>query len=163
LQASLRAGPRAWPALADWGRHCRWLGDGGDALQREADACGPAALAALLATCGRGAPGQSLLWSICRRPCGGTTLGGLAAAARALGYSCDVQWCGALAMLEPPAIVHLRRGHFVVLEARAAHAARILDPAWGRLTVPWPVLDARSSGAVLVLVGAKRRSPPEGT
>jgi len=155
VQATARAGRDAWTVLRIWGIQSRWCEPARGDRQRNADACGPAALCTVLRSRGCQVT-QELFWSTCRLPQGGTTLGRLASVARRLGYGCDVRWCSAFETLRLPAIVHLRCGHFVVLEAAGARAARIVDPACGRLWVPWEALRQRSSGAVLVL--ADRRN-----
>jgi hypothetical protein len=141
--------PRAWAALASWGPDCAWIGAAPENLQHAVDGCGPAALAVFLRTAGRSVP-QDVIWSACRMPGGGTTLGCLAKAARAFGVPVQTRMVADLAALDLPAIVHLQRGHFVVLERFTAAVAEITDPACGRIRLRAAALRGAASGAVLV-------------
>lgn len=147
---SAARGLDGWRAAACWGWRCRLIGAAPAALQHARDGCGPAALWSVLAERRRGLT-QDLLWSICRDPAGGTTLGRLAWAARRFGVGCRICWAAEPAALPSPAIVHLQRGHFVVLQRSERDCAWVFDPACGVVRVPWPVLTARSSGAALHL------------
>jgi hypothetical protein len=148
LPAVLVQGPRAWVAAIEWGPRSRWEGDAAEDRQHLLDACGPAALRAVLRE--RGLPAtQEVLWSICRVRGGGTNLGRLAGVAERFGHPCRVTWDRELDTVRTPAVVHLARGHFVVLERRDGVWARVLDPACGRLRVPLADLRRRASGAVL--------------
>ncbi len=106
---------------------------------------------------GRRVP-QDVLWSACRRRGGGTTLGCLANAARAFGFPVRILVVADFAALELPAIVHLQRGHFVVLEHWTANVAEITDPACGRIRVRGARLRRAASGAVLVRDAAAGRA-----
>ena len=153
LPATLSSGPAGWLAAAAWGMRCRWEGEAREDRQRLSDACGPAALRAVLRHRGLDAT-QELLWSLCRTPGGGTTLGRLAVVARRFGHEPRLIWDPWLEHVQTPAIVHLGRGHFVVLERCSATCAWILDPACGRLRVPLGVLRRSASGATLTFPGA---------
>jgi hypothetical protein len=149
FRAALRAGPGAWESCTSWGLRSRGLAAASADRQRCVDACGPAALAAVLRP--RGVPvTQELLWSICRIPSGGTTLAGLAAAARCFGQACETRYGSTLEDLPLPAIVHLRRRHFVVLLRFAPERAEVFDPACGMVLVPGARLRREASGAALV-------------
>ena len=149
--------PHAWAALESWGPDCAWVGAAPGDLQHAVDGCGPASLARLLRTAGRPVP-QDVLWSACRVRGGGTTLGCLANAARAFGFPVQVIVVADFAALELPAIIHLQRGHFVVLERWTASVAEIIDPACGRIRVRGATLRRAASGAVLVRDAAARRT-----
>lgn len=146
--AALRQDPRAAQALRAWGPDCAWLGLGRDALQTTPDGCGAAALAAVLRRQGRTVP-QRLLGTVCRLPHGGTNLGRLARAARSFGVQPTVGFATAFAALPLPAIVHLRRGHFVVLEGWSPPVAVLFDPGCGRVRIRDAALRDAASGAVL--------------
>src|SRR5262249_61311551 len=115
------------------------------------DGCGAASLAIVLRACGRDTA-QHLIWCMSRVPGGGTTLGRLARVANALGVHAAVDVAADWGAVALPAIVHLRRGHFVVLqEWRGAAAAGRRSP-WGRGGVGAPTPCRGSPGA--------RRGPP---
>ncbi len=84
---------------------------------------------------------------------GGTTMETLCTAARA----CGLEAAGfdapahVLGRIPVPAILHLRRGHFVVLEGVDNDAVSIVDPASGRQVVSMAVLRRHYSGCALVL------------
>jgi ABC-type bacteriocin/lantibiotic exporter with double-glycine peptidase domain len=144
----LRAAPTAWSVAAAWGREAERLGETPGERQQARDGCGPAALSVVLRARGTRVP-QRLLWSVCRVRGGGTTLGVLARAAARFGHPAAVGVDPRLEHTPLPAIVHLRRGHFVVLERRDGGRAVIFDPGCGRVRVPMAVLRRRASGAVL--------------
>jgi len=154
---TLRHDPRAAPALRAWGVDCAWLGGGRDALQTTADGCGAAALATVLRLHGRCVP-QRLLWTASHLPHGGTNLGRLACTARSFGLEATVGFVAGFAALPVPAIVHLRRGHFVVLETWMPPFAVLFDPGCGWVRVRGTALSAAASGAVLCVQPA----PPTG-
>jgi ABC-type bacteriocin/lantibiotic exporter with double-glycine peptidase domain len=146
--AAASAGPAGWGVVAEWGPDAVRLEAAAGDRQRERDGCGAAALHIVLRAHGVHVP-QRLLWSMCRVPRGGTTLGTLARAARNFGLHADLGAEPSLDDARLPAIVHLRRGHFVVLESRTGSTAVLFDPACGRVRVPLRVLQRRASGAVL--------------
>jgi hypothetical protein len=150
---TLTGGEASWRCAITWGWRGRRVESTSIDLQRAPDGCGPAALAAVLRRSQAGIS-QDLLWSICRLPGGGTTLGRLAWTARRFGQPCRVCWTADPASLPCPAIVHLRRGHFVVLQRCGSEAASVLDPGCGIVSVPRCVLAARASGAALVFDAA---------
>jgi ATP-binding cassette, subfamily B, bacterial CvaB/MchF/RaxB len=55
----------------------------------------------------------------------------------------------ALAQLATPAILHWEMNHFVVLERVTKSGIVIMDPAAGRLVVPWPVVNTSFTGVAL--------------
>jgi hypothetical protein len=156
LVAALQQEPRAWEATRCWGLRSRWLHPTPAHRQRRRDGCGAAALGAVLQARGRRVS-QELLWGMCRIPSGGTTLARLAATARCLGQPGEARLATRLDALPLPAIVHLRRRHFVVLQRLAAGRAEVLDPACGTVLVPPEKLRAEASGAVLVFRPRRHR------
>ncbi len=58
--------------------------------------------------------------------------------------------------LPPPAILHWRRGHFVVFEGWRSGCASIVDPAGGRRRITRAELAALSSGVAIVFDGPRR-------
>jgi len=149
----VRAGADAVGVAVAWGAGAQPLaGDAAD-RQQSRDGCGAASLAVLLRRHGTHVP-QRLLWSMTRVPGGGTRLGELARAAACFGHRAELGADPGLLHTPLPAIVHLRRGHFVVLESRDADSAIVLDPGCGRVRVPLADLQHRASGAILVLDAA---------
>ena len=155
--SALRQDPKAVHALRAWGPDCAWLGRGNDRLQTTPDGCGAAALAAMLRRHGRTVP-QRLLWTACHLPHGGTNLGRLASTARGFGLEPTVGFTAEFAALPVPAIVHLRRGHFVVLDAWTPPFAVVFDPGCGRVRVHGTALRDAASGAVLCAHAAPHTS-----
>jgi len=148
-------GPDAWRAAQSWGARSRWLdAAAGCGRQRRDDACGPACLEILLRHHGRRVR-QSLLWNICRLPHGGTSMQRLAVTAGRFGLPCRIGAGVELGDLPLPAVVHLRRRHFVVLLGVDARNALVIDPACGRIRIPAAALRRQASGIVLVC-GAPR-------
>jgi hypothetical protein len=143
-------GSAAIDAARAWGLESHWLGAASRDRQRASDGCGPAALSVLLRRRERQVP-QGLLWSVCRVPEGGTTLGRLQRAASAFGVATSIDVVGDFANAEPPLLVHLQRGHFVVLEQRRGSVLDVFDPACGRVRMRAGVLQRAASGAVLRL------------
>jgi ABC-type bacteriocin/lantibiotic exporter with double-glycine peptidase domain len=125
-----------------------------------ADGCGAAALCAVLERRGLRVS-QDLVWSMCRLPSGGTTLARLTRAARCLGQPAEARAGVELEALPLPAVVHLRRRHFVVLLDHGRGRAVVRDPACGDVAVPLERLRAEASGAALVL--ARRAGASSGT
>jgi hypothetical protein len=153
----LQQDPRAWAATWDWGWRSRWRGAALRHRQVRADGCGAAALCAVLESRGVRVS-QNLVWGMCRLPAGGTTLARLTIAARCLGQPAEARRETRLEALPLPAVVHLRRRHFVVLQQVAGERAVVFDPACGEVAVPLPRLRAEASGAVLVFPpGSERR------
>lgn len=58
--------------------------------------------------------------------------------------------------LPPPAILHWRRGHFVVFEGWRSGCASIVDPAGGRRRITRPELADLSSGVAIVFDAPRR-------
>jgi len=152
LEAAATCGPDAWRATRSWGLHSRWRGAAARDRQRLPDACGPAALSAVLRLRGV-AVRQELLWSVCRLQDGGTSLERLAWAARRFGSNCEARSFADLREVPLPAVVHLRRRHFVVVRYLDARLAEIFDPDCGDVAVPAAELLRQASGATLIFAG----------
>jgi len=149
IAAAVVAGPRVWPALFAWGSRSRGLDGMRGVKQEKADGCGAAALQWLLGAHDRDVP-QNLLWSLTRLPQGGTSARRLARIGTRFGLACRVQrLASAPAPALLPAIVHLRRGHFVVLEQVRGGTARLFDPACGGVLVRSAVLERQMSGIII--------------
>ncbi len=153
-------GPAGLRSASSWSLHSRWLAPAGVHTQRFRDGCGAASLAAVLDEHGIHMS-QSLLWSILRLPHGGTTLGAIARTARRFGVACEVR-SESPEHLPTPAIVHLRRLHFVVLRRIGPEIAEILDPACGVIQVRTRDLVRQASGAVLVFEAASMLTVAKG-
>jgi len=147
-------GSAAWPSASAWTLRSRWLEPAGIHAQQFRDGCGAASLAAVLHQHDVHVS-QSLLWSILRQPHGGTTLGAIARAAREFGMAGELRW-DSPEHLPTPAIVHLRRLHFVVLREIGPEIAEILDPACGVVQVRTCDLIRQASGAALVFEPSSR-------
>ena len=158
----VRREPRVASAAMAWSTASRWIEPAGVDAQRFRDGCGAASLGAVMRDRGRAVP-QSLLWSILRQPQGGTTLGALACTARRFGFECEVRWEPCPQFIPTPAILHLRRSHFVVLRAIGPEIAEVLDPACGVVRVRTCALVRQLSGAVLVFAQPKSPAPMEDT
>ena len=155
---ALAAGPRAWPVYQAWGLACTPIVDTAR-RQQQADGCGAAALQAVLLAHGRHVR-QSLLWSLTRLPGGGTSAARLARVGNCFGLDCTVRRLvieartavPAASSCPLPAVVHLRRGHFVVLRRWSAAGAWLFDPAHGGVRVGRAVLCRQASGFVITCV-----------
>ena len=62
-----------------------------------------------------------------------------------------------------PAVLHWDGNHFVVLYETAEDRALILDPARGKASYSWDVLEQRHTGAVILFGAAARRALAEDT
>lgn len=149
--AAASAGPRAWPVLLAWGPGSQAARAEVGTRQQWPDGCGAAALLEVLRRHGRPVR-HRLLYRLTRLPAGGTTAHRLAHIGRSFGVDCSVQ---RLAFptgetLPLPAILHLRRGHFVVLRQWGVRWARLFDPACGGVLVRHEVLRRRASGIAVV-------------
>jgi len=63
---------------------------------------------------------------------------------------------GGLEVLGKPAILHWEMNHFVVLERTTRAGIRIMDPAVGRMEVPWAEVDKSFTGVALELEPSDR-------
>ncbi|MBV9109203.1 MAG: hypothetical protein JO306_07345, partial [Gemmatimonadetes bacterium] len=125
--------------------------------------CGLAALEMVLryhgAPCDRPALRRAL-----RGTAGGSSLAAVRDAARMLGLDAEGFEAPAEALdaLPAPAILHWRRGHFVVFEGMDGGRARVVDPVRGRLSLPPDEVARLYSGLALVLEPAGAApAPPE--
>ena len=164
--AAITAGPRTWPVYQAWGLGCAPTADAAT-RQQHTDGCGAAALQAVLRSHGRHVQ-QSLLWSLTRLPGGGTSAQRLARVGRCFGLDCSVQRLAfdaraarpAAAFRVPlPAVLHLRRGHFVVLRHWSGAGAQLFDPACGGVRVRSQALQRRASGFVVACAAARTAAP----
>jgi len=138
-------------ALMARARGARFLGVGGGVLQRATNDCGPAALAHCLRLRGRHAPYPDPDSALRLGP-RGCSLGELAEEAARRGWSVVVRRLevGELAAVPPPAILHLRPGHFVVYEGPGADGRfEGHDPAIGRVSWSRRALASRWGGEIL--------------
>src|SRR5438094_715905 len=86
----------------------------------------------------------------------------IAAAAVYLGLECDAFEVDAdeIAAVPVPAILHWRRGHFVVLDACMPGAVSIVDPSLGRRVLDSAQLRSEFSGVVLAFDRATPAAHP---
>lgn len=138
----------------------RLLEAGRGVLQREHNDCGPAALAHCLHRLGDPVPypDPDTVIELGPRGCGFDQL--LREAAR-YGWQAAYRRIdpSGLDSVAPPAVLYLRRGHFVVYEGRdAAGTALVHDPAIGRLAFAPPALRRIWTGDVLEILGATVRA-----
>jgi len=138
-------GPDTWLAAADWGTSCRVLDPAYSARQKRRNDCGPACLLRVLET----TQGANRPRALPQPGVSGCTLGALHRAAARSGLRGDVRQVTDLGELLPPAILHLRRHHFVVLEALQPGLARVFDPGHGLLLLRRSTLQRSFSGAAM--------------
>jgi len=121
-------------------------------LQIEAEECGAASLAMVLAYHGRHIPLEDL-----RIECGvsrdGATAANVLKGARRHGLTASAKRLELprLAEIRLPAIIFVNMNHFVVLEAVSARRYRINDPAAGRRFVDHDAFDEMFTGITLLL------------
>ncbi|MEZ5064448.1 MAG: cysteine peptidase family C39 domain-containing protein [bacterium] len=126
--------------------------------QRARSDCGPAALAYALERLGSPASRDSLMSEMAWRE-NGARFGDLATAARRRGFEAILRTETSRdpRAVSPPAILWLRPGHFVVLEAADPRGGSlIVDPALGRVRFSLAALRRHWRGHVLEL------APPKG-
>jgi NHLM bacteriocin system ABC transporter peptidase/ATP-binding protein len=135
-------------------------------LQIEAEECGAASLAMVLAYHGRHIPLEDL-----RIECGvsrdGATAANVLKGARRHGLTASAKRLELprLAEIPLPAIIFVNMNHFVVLEAVSAQRYRINDPAAGRRIVEHEAFDEMFTGITLLLdpgEAFERRPGPPG-
>ncbi|MFT6460184.1 cysteine peptidase family C39 domain-containing protein, partial [Pseudophaeobacter arcticus] len=135
-------------------------------LQIEAEECGAASLAMVLAYHGRHIPLEDL-----RIECGvsrdGATAANVLKGARRHGLTASAKRLELprLAEIPLPAIIFVNMNHFVVLEAVSAQRYRINDPAAGRRIVEHEAFDEMFTGITLLLEPGEafeRRPGPPG-
>ena len=157
FSASLASGA-AWlgrsqeslPAFVAWTQGARLLDQEG-IRQRQANDCGPAALAHALRQIGIAAPypNASLVPGE-----DGCRMDDIDREASRLGASSRLRHLptSALESVGVPAVLHLRRGHYVVLEGRTRSGGFVLhDPSLGRIEQSRSVVAEQWSGWVLEL------------
>ncbi len=112
--------------------------------------CGPACLSMVLRHFGHHAPMVDL-----REACGvsreGVSAAGLVMAAEGLGLEYEAFQIEPedLVGLQGPVILHWDMRHFVVLERASREGLRILDPAQGRVLVPWREVGKSLTGVAI--------------
>lgn len=129
----------------------RFLDEDGIVLQDGLRDCGPSALARLLALHGRPGPGPDSLAVLAGTGPVGTSLGGLARAARAAGLDASARRLSPDHRPPAPLLVWVDRSHFVVVEGVAGGRVTIADPAVGRYTMPAAGFVRRWTGEALVV------------
>jgi predicted double-glycine peptidase len=136
-------------AVAMW-RGARWLEAGPGIRQQRGNDCGPAALAHVLRRAGLAVPFPDGGSGLVPGPAG-CRLDEIAAAAARRGVRVRLRRVAreAVDAVEPPAILHLAEGHFVVLEGRGARESVVWDPAFGRIAYGADALADRWSGHAL--------------
>lgn len=166
LLAAIDAPARSWPIYHAWGLGCVPEPDGAS-RQQQSDGCGAAVLQAVLRSHGRPVP-QRLLWSLTRLRGGGTTAARLADVGNHFGLECRVRRVTrapdstltvAASSWPLPAVLHLRRGHFVVVRRWTASAVQVFDPAYGGVRVRPQALWRRASGIAVTCVDPENRVP----
>jgi len=154
------------PEWIAWTRGARLVADPPGVRQRRANDCGPAALAQVLRSLGFEVsyPDPSSTVRIGPRGC---RLEELATEARRLGAVAEVRRLDPedVDRVRTPAILHLKAGHFVVLEGRVAPGAgraecgfRIHDPSLGALEQSAAGVARQWSGWALEIHLPERRS-----
>lgn len=146
---------RAARSLALRTRGVEILGADDVVLQRTASDCGPAAVSNLFIALGRPDPGLDTLSILAGLTPRGTTIGGLATAAKAFGLRLEP------VRIEPPSthgirlpfIAWIERSHFVVVTGRSSSGhIEVIDPQVGRLRMDERDFTGNWSGEALVLV-----------
>ncbi len=161
LLAGIARAPQPVPAAVAWVRGARLVPDAGGVRQRGAADCGPAALAHAALRLGRPTPYPDPESPLRPGP-RGCRLDEVAREAERRGLvprlvHTDGSRPEALA---PPAILHLKADHFVVLEGRTgAGDFRVHDPSLGALELPPGALRAQWSGWALELSLPGRSEP----
>ena len=156
--------PAAFLVAQDWGQGSWLLNTAKEEQQRATDSCGPAALRRVIRILvdpveplGTSATEPWLVIvarqvdSLLTTQGDGCTLGDLRGAAHRMGLTGRLVALDGIDSLSLPAILHLRRGHFVVLEDTAPRSVQLFDPVHGILRVPRRQLGTQLSGAALLL------------
>ena len=150
LAAGLGRSENPWGEVLARLQGARFHGAGG-VRQQAANDCGPAALAHCLRRLGRAAPYPDPDGRLTPGP-RGCTFAELAAEARRLGWPVRVRRIvpARLGDVALPAILWLRRGHFVVVEGRTPDGRWLgHDPALGRVSWTPEALERAWGGEIL--------------
>jgi ABC-type bacteriocin/lantibiotic exporter with double-glycine peptidase domain len=150
---------RGLPPLVAWARGARLVGGEGVVRQRRANDCGPAALAEGLRQLGLDIPYPDPASAVRLGP-RGCALEDLAREAARRGAASRLhRWDPSeVGEVSPPAVLHLREGHFVLFLGRTASGeARLVDPSLGRLEQSPRSLARQWSGWALELHLPERR------
>jgi hypothetical protein len=153
---------RPLPSLAAMIQGGRYLGPGDGVMQQRANDCGPAALADCLRVLGHEVPYPDPASSVRLGP-RGCGFGELAAEARRHGRRAAHRRVdpGEIGMIAAPAVLYLRRGHFVAYRGRDAAGQVLLhDPAIGSVGLAPGALARIWTGDVLELGSAEHGSGP---
>ena len=150
-------------SLAARWQGARFEGMGSGVRQQRANDCGPAALAHCLRRLGVPVPYPDAESTI---PLGrgGCSFAALAVEAARWGRQASIRRIdpGDLGEVRPPAILYLRRRHFVVYEGRDPEGRVVVhDPALGRLSYPPQGLGRHWGGEVLSFRSREREGPDE--
>lgn len=154
---TLRAASRISVAL----RGAEWMGTDGVVLQTTPMGCGPAALANLLKLVHGTSPSLDSLALLAGTDAAtGTTLGGLAHAARVAGLEAAAQRLDpdTLSRTVLPLLAWVSRSHFVVLARHDDEGVVVLDPQIGRYRLSPNRLRSVWSGEALVPAPADAES-----
>jgi hypothetical protein len=143
----LEHGPAHWFAACDWGTTSRLIDPARKHRQRHRNDCGPASLRYVLSLRGAAHRAASI-----ERHHNGYTFAELQRVAADAGESTRLIRFEDLRHVCLPAILHLRRRHFVVLLELHPNRARLFDPAHGVLLLPPRNIACRASGAALEFV-----------
>jgi ABC-type bacteriocin/lantibiotic exporter with double-glycine peptidase domain len=142
----------------DWGTTAHLVDAAASQRQRHRNDCGPASLRRIRAA------------GLCRGPLPpidtvrrGCTLADLERAATASGACGRIVRFTALQQLSLPAILHLRRRHFVVLETLQPDVARLFDPGHGLLLMRPHDVVPHLTGAALEFVTPTVAARPGGS
>ena len=162
--------PGAFLTAVDWGMNCRLVDASLEQQQRSRDSCGPASLRRARQWILSRAEHQPvrtmtqtlqdnrrLVDSVLQTAGRGCSLGEIHRAATRLGLQSSLVSVHDLKRVAPPAILHLRRGHFVLLENIRSHTVQIFDPAHGVLRLQPQQLAAQLSGAALQFAHGTRQ------
>lgn len=131
----------------------------GVVLQSGLADCGPAALATLVVILGGAPPGLDSIGALAGTGPRGTTLGGLARAARALGVEGDLRTLDP-GVLSGPVLAWVDGGHFVTVLPDGPGSFLVLDPQAGPYRIAGPRLRGFWSGEALVPRPARISADP---
>jgi len=136
----------------------------GAVLQSGLTDCGPAALATLVITLGGTPPSSDSIASLAGTGARGTTLAGLARAARALGLDAELGRVdpAALADMDTPLLAWVDEGHFVTVVPDPSGSALVLDPQVGPYRIRGRALRRFWSGEALLPRPARTSAGPAG-
>lgn len=149
------------PTLMAMAQGGRFLGRGNGVLQVRANDCGPAALAECLRRLGRDVPYPDPASGVRLGP-RGCGFGELIAEAGRHGLPAEHRRVapGEIDEVSAPAVLYLRRGHFVAYVGQRRGEVLIHDPALGRLAMSRGALARNWSGDVMEFGEPERGGAP---